>query len=351
MNGQSFSREEILAYCTQEIARKDQDLWKAAIYQFVLDFLDEGQPLVQKTSGTTGDPKSLPLSRDRMIRSAEMTLKYFNLRPGDTALLCLPVEYIAGKMMFVRALVGGLNLLTIEPAGNPLQFLDSKVDFAAMVPLQVYEALKQKESFRIIKKLIIGGGEIHNNLLGNIRKLTATEVYETFAMSETYSHFAVRRINGKAPSADFMTLKDVKIDVDERGCLLVDVPGITHGPLLTNDLVELTGEGRFRWLGRIDNVIKSGSVKIIPEVLEKRIIQILGTEVLVVGIPDKKLGQKVILVLEETKLPTKVESITDILASSLGKYELPKEVRVLPEFPRNNSMKIDRPGVMKIIRS
>jgi len=350
-NGKSFSREGIHAYCTREIARKGQDLWKAAIYQFILDFLDERQPLVQKTSGTTGDPKSLPLCRDSMIRSAEMTLKYFNLRPGDTALLCLPVEYIAGKMMLVRALVGGLNLHTHEPAGNPLKRLDSEIDFAAMVPLQVHEALRQKESFRGIKKLIIGGGEINKELMESIQKLNSTLVYESFAMSETYSHFAIKQVNGPDAQKNFHVLHDVKISTDRRSCLCVEIPGITAGKIITNDIVDLISATEFKWLGRIDNVINSGGIKIIPEILENKIMDILEKPVLVIGIPDKKLGQKLVLVVEGTMHPGTFEDIIEKLAPSLHKHELPKEVRTVPEFPRNKAMKVDRLGVKMIINS
>jgi O-succinylbenzoic acid--CoA ligase len=366
LNGAKYSQEELIAFCEARLRTSATPPWEQALCRFIRDYFDETVPLVQKTSGTTGDPTSIALQRPAMVRSAEMTLRRFNLLPGDRALLCLPVEYIAGKMMVVRALVGGLDLVTVEPSGNPLRKLENAagtelkdqgsmeaaeteledlesdevaetelkdpesveeemedlesesvkgeqedsvsmkaVDFAAMVPLQLHETLKDvgsRTKLEKIGKLLIGGGEINPALREEVGKLRNAEVYESFAMSETYTHFAVRRISGERPDPYFRVFKGVKIGTDRRGCLVVDVPGVSNGAVVSNDLVRLGGDQEFEWLGRIDNVIKSGGGKIVPEILEKKIAELTGREVLVLGVPDSKLGQKLVLVVEEESL-------------------------------------------------
>ena len=281
IDGKKFSGKELFSHAFGIVQSGSEEDWKIELFRFIHDFLAGATPIMQKTSGTTGEPKMLELKREAMLRSARMTLGYFGLKPGNTALLCLPVEYIAGKMMVVRALAGGLNLLTLKPKGDPLESIHIPVDFTAMVPLQVFESLKDPSKLNRIKKLIIGGGVLPNSLRREIKRLTGTKVYETFGMSETYTHFAVRRINGSHPSSFFRILKGASVIPDERGCVTVDIPGITEGRIFTNDLIEMKTGGRFEWLGRLDNVISSGGIKIIPEMLEEKVRQMTGLEVVV----------------------------------------------------------------------
>ncbi len=395
--------------------------WEKELYQFISDLLNEEKTLVQQTSGTTGEPKSFVLKRDAMLVSAQRTLDHFGIKTGDSALLCLPVQYIAGKMMVVRALAGGLNLVTIEPTGNPGNALlqqGLRVVFAAMVPLQVYELLKTPEAFRKIGTLIVGGGEIDPGVRKKIQKLDGIKIYETFAMSETYTHFATRRLNesasenssiemkrtggdasiseekktgvdvkvheqeqslknakvsdmkkagkdmnippGKSTEVpckqSFQVMEGVIVELDERGCLVVDIPGVTDGPVVSNDLAEITGPRSFRWLGRLDNVIKTGGIKVIPETIEGVVKELTGRNVVVLGVPDRRLGQKLVLVVEgagkETASSTHAgplhpDHIIEALKTRLAAHEVPKEIRFLPEFPRNRSMKIDRKEIRR----
>jgi O-succinylbenzoic acid--CoA ligase len=211
-----------------------------------------------------------------------------------------------------------------------------------MVPMQVFDSINTAESFARIRTLIIGGGEISPALLTRIKKLYNTRVYETFAMSETYSHFAVRRINGDSPDLYFQTLRGVKIGSDSRACLEVSVPGITNSPVQSNDLVEIVSEGSFKWLGRIDNRISSGGIKIIPELLEERLREKVNSDLVMVGIPDEKLGQKLVLVIEAPIKDQLPPDLKEWMQSNLQKHEIPKEIVVLPKLPRNDSMKILR---------
>jgi O-succinylbenzoic acid--CoA ligase len=349
INNISYKKDELVKFAFDVLDKGKVDDWESDIYQFILAFLDEEVSIQQKTSGTTGDPKTIELKREAMIQSAKMTLDHFKLKKGDNALLCLPVQYIAGKMMVIRALLGGLNLVTVEPTSNPLKHNKKEIHFTAMVPLQVFQTMEDADRCKKVHKLIIGGGEIKQDLLDDIRKLKDIEVYETFAMSETCSHFAVRRLNGKKPERKFSTLKGVEIAVDKRGCLLVDIKGITNGSVQSNDLIEITGKSKFRWLGRIDNVINSGGKKIIPEILEARIRSIINHELLIFGVPDSKLGQRLVLAVEADPKRSPVSTWKTSLTQLLTKHEVPREIHCIPKFPRNKSMKVERLRVKKML--
>jgi len=352
INGRSFSRESLLDHAGERITASSAGKWERKLFRFIIDLLNEEHHIIQMTSGTTGEPKVYELNRTAMVNSARMTLSYFNLKPGDSALLCLPVDYIAGKMMVVRAFEGGLNLQTTEPSGSPVGEPGMYTDFTAMVPLQVYEVMKTPGIVdQIIGTLIIGGGEINEQLRRKLAGLQKTRVYETFAMTETLTHFAVRKLNGPVPDPLFWTMKGVTIGTDDRGCLAVDIEGITNGTITTNDLVEIRDNCSFAWLGRYDNVIKTGGIKVIPELVEKKIRELTGieNELVIAGITDERLGQKVILIIEDPKGAVDSRQLIALMKKGLPRHELPKEIQVLSSFPRNSSMKVDRVQVTKNI--
>jgi O-succinylbenzoic acid--CoA ligase len=284
-----------------------------------------------------------------LILSASKTLNFFKLAPGSRVLHCLPMRFVAGKLMVVRALVGGLRLMLTEPSGRPVQDLREAMDFAAMVPLQVHESLAHGDPLGQIAMLLVGGGKLPYTSIKQLARLDRTAVYESFGMTETYTHFALKRINGAKPDRGFQVLEGVSISRDERNCLVVEVKGITSGPLSTNDLVEIDPSGTtFKWLGRYDYVINSGGIKIIPELLEQQIRMVINHNCLVLPEPDERLGSRLVLLVEspeETPPPGWMESLRAILPS----YELPKRVLTCKQIPRNASMKMDRLAAKKMI--
>lgn len=325
--------------------------WKQELYSFIALFLDpaEGE-ILQKSSGSTGDPKSFKLSREAMLVSAERTLRFFDLKQGDRALLCLPIHYIAGKMMVVRALHGGLDLVLTEPSSRPLRDLEGRVDFAAMVPLQIEDTLKYSDSLHKVLKLIIGGGEVHPETREILSGLSAPEVYESFGMTETYTHFALKRINGLTPDSAFRVLEGVRVGLDPRACLQLEIPGITSTPLITNDLVEISSTGnKFSWLGRFDNLINSGGIKIIPELLEVQVKEILDLECLVLSEPDRKLGNSLVLMLVYRGDDAPMETWMEQLREKLSSYEVPRRIITVNTLPRNKSMKPDRTSARNLL--
>lgn len=351
LEGEAYSGLHLQEYCKEQLDDPDLLSWRRELFAFILLFLDrEEAGIIQQSSGTTGDPKSYTLSRDAMLNSARSTLDYFGLKGGEKALICLPVHYIAGKMMVVRALVGGLDMLLREPSSRPLQGIEDHVDFAAMVPLQLEESLQHRDPLDRISRLLLGGGELHPGTRQKLGSLSTPEIYESFGMTETYTHFALRRINGTRPDPVFKVLKNVQIATDSRGCLLVKMPGVTSGMVQSNDLVEINLEGDgFTWLGRYDNLINSGGIKIIPELLEEQIGDCLGHECLVLPEPDRKLGQKLVLVVEFEGGNPPLDTWMKQLKIRLSNYEVPKRVLTLESLPRNASMKPDRTSTRKLL--
>jgi O-succinylbenzoic acid--CoA ligase len=351
LDGKAYSKEALQEFCRQSLNDPAQARWKKGVFHFIAGLLDpEVMEFEQKTSGTTGDPKLHRLKKEAMELSARRTLEYFRLLPGEKALLCLPIHYVAGKMMVVRALLGGLHLQLAEPSSRPLRGWSNPVRFAAMVPLQVYESLAHGDDLSSVSILLVGGGEIHPALRRELEGISSVEIYESFAMTETYTHFAVRKIMKGAPGNQFRLLPGTSIELDSRGCLVVEMPGITGEPVHTNDLVDISDDGKgFHWLGRFDHVIKTGGVKVIPELLEHRIGNKLGYDCLVISESDPRLGERLVLVVECPDPDPPVTEWENAFREYLTRYEMPKRILILDEIPRNFSFKYDRKAVRALL--
>jgi len=327
LNGYHLNGEDLCRVAYSYI--KEGDANEQAIGEFLLDWFDEKEFIEMKTSGTTGLPKLVKLEKQAMIQSALATGDFFRLEPGNKALLCLPVKFVAGKMMLVRSLILGLDLDVTAPSLEPLAFNSTQYDFVAMVPLQVQNSI---EALKNVKKLIIGGAKMDAVLEEKLLHLK-TEVYETYGMTETITHIAAK----KAGSNAFSVLPNVKIAKDDRGCLVITVPAISEESIVTNDLVEIVREDQFILLGRIDNVINSGGVKLIPEQIEAKLIDKITNRFFVTGVPDSLLGEKLILVIEGEK-----QDFDADFFNVLDKYEKPKEIVFVPKFKENENGKLLR---------
>lgn len=307
---------------------------------FLLDWLSPSQSIQVKTSGSTGTPKTIELSKEKMMNSALATGNHFELAPKDTALLCLSTKHIAGKMMLVRAMVLGMWIEVIEPSSNPMESCTGSYDFVAMVPMQVQNSLPQLYQ---IKKLIIGGAPISKSLRESL-KTQENAIFETYGMTETITHIAVKRISGlmgQEAEGHFEILPDVDISQDDRGCLVIYAPQIVDGAVITNDLVDLVDKRRFKWLGRYDNIINSGGVKLIPEEIEEKLAPTIPHRFFVAGIPDQVLGEKLVLYIEGQLDVDHLKLRIDHL-KELGKFERPRHIYKIEKFVETGSGKINR---------
>lgn len=309
--------------------------WQKEISQFLEEWRSENEFVIAKTSGSTGTPKEIKLSKKAMKMSARMTGEFFGLSEGNSALLCLPVSFIAGKMMIVRAHELKLRLYCIEPKSKiDLSFSD-KIDFAPLTPMQVESSFNELSKIGI---LLIGGGPLSDSLRESLM-LLSIKSFESYGMTETITHIALKKISEEF----FTTLDRIKIRKDERDCLAIQTPYFEE-EIITNDIVEIKNKNQFKWLGRFDNVINSGGVKLFPEQIEKKLKPHIKKEFIVTSIPDKHLGQKLILIIEGEKEPDFKFQVSDF-----GKFEIPKEIYFVRKFPRTESGKIKRNELTSLI--
>lgn len=302
--------------------------------RFVLNWFDNQSYVEVQTSGTTGKPKRIKVEKQAMVHSAVATGVFFDLKAGNKALCCLPVKYIAGKMMLVRAFVLGLDLDFAEPSSHPLDQNYSDYDFAAMVPLQVENSLAQLHQ---VKKLIIGGAQVSPSLEEKLIQ-NPCQSYETYSMTETVTHIAAKRVGEKA----FTILPNVTISQDDRQCLVISAPNLNVENIVTNDIVALISENQFCWLGRYDNVINSGGIKLIPEQIEEKLSHTITNRFFVAGVADERLGQKLILVIEGNP-----HVLEEELFSALGTYEKPKAIHFVLKFEETETGKIKRKEIIE----
>ncbi len=328
LNGFHLNKEDLCRVAYSFI--KEGEDFEKPVGDFLLDWFDSKSYIEMQTSGSTGNPKIIKVNKQAMVNSAIATGDFFDLHSGDKALQCLPVKYVAGKMMLIRAIVLGLDLDYVAPSSHPMKGMTDKYDFVAMVPMQAQNSLKELQN---VKKLIVGGARISSSLEKELMKLP-TKVYETYGMTETITHIAAKRVGEKM----FTVLPNVTISYDERNCLVIHAPKIiAEETVVTNDLVELINENQFKFLGRIDNVINSGGIKILPEQVEQKLDGKLDRRFFITSKEDKELGEKVILVVEGEKTEIK-NSIFDVL----DKYEHPREIIFLSEFKETENGKFLR---------
>lgn len=325
------TREEVLAVATPQVA----------------DFLDEWHSSADfvwgHTSGSTGAPKPIKLLKHDMEESARLTVDYFGLAAGTTMLLCLSPDYIAGKMMIVRALLSGADLLVVSPSSRPLTSVDERVDFAAMVPAQVVESLcddAQCGRLARLGALIVGGAPLPPVAEERLSDLPVRS-YATYGMTETVSHVALRRIGD--PTMTYRALGQITFSADNRDCLVIHTPHFAVKELVTNDVVELIDKYSFRWIGRYDHVINSGGVKVFPERIEQQIASLFTRRFFVAACADEKWGECVALAIEGDPLSATDEAaLLARIRERVGRYEVPRRLFYLPTFAETSSGKVIR---------
>lgn len=334
LNGHTLDAEKLLKVAYDYI--KEGLPHEKAIGDFLLDWFDRHDYINMRTSGTTGAPKNIRISKRQMVNSALATADFFEVGVNTKALHCLPAQFVAGKMMLVRAIILGWDLHLVAPSSTPLADTDHDFDFAALVPLQAEQSLEQ---LKRINKIILGGGKVSPSLSARLQKL-GNDIWETYAMTETVTHIAAKKIGEPV----FTTLPNVKVSLDERGCLVIDAPRVAEMPVVTNDLADTIDPHHFTWLGRIDNVINSGGVKLFPEQVEEKLSGKINGRFFVYGLADETLGEKLVLVVEGDHY-----AITEDIFTALDKFEKPKAVFFVKQFTETGSGKIQRAETVRLI--
>ncbi|NME68419.1 AMP-binding protein [Flammeovirga aprica] len=329
------------------------------ILVFCFEWLNGKEEFTLQTSGSTGTPKSITVTRNQMISSATATTKILNLRNGNNALCCLNTDYIAGKMMIVRALVADLNLWIFAPSAHPFKhpFLPP-FDFVALAPLQVQCSLdvpEEMEQLQKVKNIIIGGAPISSHLENKIIELLeSSKVYMTYGMTESVSHIALKSISAESDQL-YHTLEGVSIGQDERDCLHIIAPMTDYQRIQTNDVVKIVARDTFEWLGRVDNIINSGGVKIQVEKIENCISKILekmdyaAINLFIGALPHDSLGEEANLFIEGISLTeSEKKELMDELKEQFTKYELPKNIHSMGEFIKTNTLKVKRKETIQL---
>lgn len=325
------------------------------LQQFIDEWNSDAATIEVQTSGSTGVPKRMMVEKRRMLASARITCDFLGLKSGDTALLCLPLDYIAGKMMVVRSLERRLRLLNVEPSSEPLKsFAEASlsgekvdIDFAAMIPMQVIRSIEDPVQCKILKSirhLIIGGGAIDATLAGTLKEFP-NAVWSTYGMTETLSHIALRRLSGNDATLWYTPFSGVNLSLSPQGTLMIEAPTVCPEPLVTNDIAEFDSKERFRILGRTDNTINTGGVKVQAEEVERLLSdalpQNLAGTFAITSKPDSLLGGRVVLVVSEEAY-THSKPLFKAAISTLPRYWQPKEVITVTSLPLTPNGKIDR---------
>lgn len=328
---------------------------------FLSEWNNDSDTVLVHTSGSTGKPKPMMVEKKRMLNSARITCDFLGLNPGDSALLCMSLDYIAGKMVVVRSIERHLHLISVPPSGHPLKDVDEEITFAAMVPMQVYNTLQvpeERERLSRIRHLIIGGGAIDAALEQELQSLPGDiAIWSTYGMTETLSHIALRRINGDEPSEWYQPFDSVHISQTEEGCLVIDAPQVCAETLVTNDIVEIepyiynkVEKLRFRIKGRKDNVICSGGIKIQIEEVETLLKPHLEKPFMLAKKKDGKFGEIAVLLSEDEDIKRVEATVRRLLSDESEKssdhkkykYWIPKEFRYVEHLPLTETGKPKR---------
>jgi O-succinylbenzoic acid--CoA ligase len=344
-NGLHFDYEDLKEVAYSLI--KEGEAYEKVTGNFLIDWLNNNDYLNVNTSGSTGQPKTIKLLKQAMVNSAIATGDFFGLEPGDTAIDCLPSYYIAGKMMLVRAMILGLEIDCVEPSTHPILDYEKKYDFCAMIPMQLNHTINYIEN---IKTIIVGGSKVTKPLAEKIER-SNSRFYETYGMTETVTHVAVRQLESKAGKRDsyFKALPNVTFKKDARNCLIISASKLVNDDLVTNDIVDLISETRFNLLGRFDNVINSGGVKLFPEQIEAKFQPVIDERFIIASEEDATLGEKLILIVENPR--DSAESIGNRIKylKGLTKFEVPKEIYTIDKFKETVNGKIQRKESIKAV--
>lgn len=303
---------------------------------FAQQWDDDSRFISAHTSGSTGKPKMIQLLKRDMIVSAEKTCQFFDIKSDSLLGLPLSVSYIAGKMMVVRALSAHADLWCGVPSINPLSTYtsDRMINLLSVVPAQIPNLLESGKS-KFVRHLLIGGAPLSHKTEKQIIN-AGISAYCSYGMTETCSHVALRKVGTKY----YVGLDGVTFSIDDRNCLIIKLNDFSINKIATNDVVRLIDERRFEWLGRYDNVINTGGIKIQAEEIERKIAQCLpDNNYYITCRKSDKWGEEIVLVVEaDEELP----DLTKKIAEYLTRYEMPKAIIYKHQLPRTISGKIKR---------
>jgi len=349
INGQDYSDHQLNLLIAERLSLPQLPEWKRELYTFLKEWFSPSDFIEARTSGSTGTPQTIRLPKTTMQRSAGRTIEYFGLQTGNRILLSLPCRFIAGKMMVVRAIIGQMDLITVDPSSDFDLLIDETFDFGAMVPNQVFKLLESpmgQAKIENIRNLLIGGSSIPANLETQIIQLT-NRVVSTYGMTETASHIAIRELSGEYRSDIYRCLQGISVETGLNDCLQIHDFELTE-PIHTKDIAEIISPKSFRILGRIDDVIISGGIKYWPEKIEKTLLSAIHERFVISSLPDEKLGEKLVLVIEGKS--TDIDFLNKKMTETLPSFDRPKAIYFLEKLPETPNGKLKRNEIKETIK-
>lgn len=351
INGVTYSKEYIIDLCSEKLENPEVAEWEKSIFLFISHWYNNDSFFTVNTSGSTGAPQTIRIEKSYAIASAKLTINYFKLKPLDTLWLCIPADYIAGKMMIVRAIIGGMNLVYSKPQSIPQTDI-ALVDFCAMVPNQVVEMFNSvagRDSLSKIQKLLIGGAAISDDLERLIAENHSLNVWQSYGMTETITHVGIKKI--VTNNIGFTPMPGVGFSLDKDNRLIVDAPHIGVKSLLTNDIAKLYESGKFEIMGRMDNIIISGGKKYQPEIIENAISDLLDCNYFIGSLTDSKLGMKIVLFVDGDLGKELKDELFINMQDRLHKHRCPKDIIFIERFIYTGSGKINRKATTEIYKA
>ncbi len=274
-----------------------------------------------QTSGSSGLPKTINLTKKQLEASAKRTNAYFNLTQISHSLCCLPFHSIAGKMQIVRALVGNYTVHIVEPKIANFVFLNGveEIDFVSVSPAQLMKICSETSEERLLKTTFLLGGSALSSAQETVFQKSKLRIFQGFGMTETVSHFALKTIN----QSDYELLEGVSISANSEQTVFSDtLLGIEN--LSFTDILEFSSEKYFRFIGRRDFAINSGGIKIHPEPIEKSVFEQLNLAILLLGIPDQNYGEICVCVSEIPINKQTKEELAHFIRENFSPYAVPK---------------------------
>ncbi len=306
------------------------------IKQFLTEWNDDKPYVIAHTSGSTGTPKPIKLLKDDMVASALATCAFFGINESSLLVCPLSPSYIAGKMMIVRSIVSGANILMPRPSNHPSIDTTQQISLMAIVPSQIEGIAQHCDK---IDNLLIGGAAVPR-VLENRLKTLSCESFVSYGMTETCSHVALRRV--KDERMIYHAMPGVTFECDSRDCLVVNVPHLSVRQVVTNDIVKLHDPEHFEWIGRYDNVINTGGLKVFAEEVEQRLSEHIETPFYIAGEDDPKWGTRVTLHIEKTEEEGDSVTLSELCRKVLRPHEVPKHIYFHSKLNRTESGKLRR---------
>jgi len=322
------------------------------------DDLQDPTAVVIATSGSTGIPKGALLSRSALIASAAATQR--RLGPPGTWLLTLPAHHIAGLQVLLRSLAGGTDPQLMDTslpftAGRFLAAVDALpagARYVSLVPTQLHRILTDTQATAALgtfSAVLVGGAATAAPLVTRARAV-GIPLVTSYGMSETCGGCIY----------DGVPLDGVTAELDETGRVVLSGPVVARGyrgrpedpafdltsgtrTFRTDDVGDMEG-GRLRILGRADDVLTTGGLKVAPAELEAAMLELPGiTDAIAVGVPDPEWGDLVVAVIVPAGRPPGLAEIREACtAAGSDPAVVPRELVLVDELPLRGPGKPDR---------